>query len=195
MMAQRVDAREAALQELLDRQAIHDVILRCGRAADRADLAMLTSCYHLDAYEDHGYFRGNAIEFAAQALTLQRERMDGGSHLMGSPFIELDGDRAFVETYVHAVMRSHDDEVRLHLTFAGRYLDTFERRNGEWRIAQRVVVVDYAVTDRPSSAVWPWGAGDDPVFAVGTQDERDPVYLLTDPDALRGERPATQPSH
>jgi hypothetical protein len=47
----------------------------------------------------------------------------------------------------------------------GRYLDRFERRGGEWRIAFRQVLVDIA---RP---------GLDPgEFAAGRRDRRDPSY-------------------
>lgn len=178
-----------ALQAMLDRHAIHEVILRFGRASDRADLAMLQSCYHPDAFEDHGYFRGNAWEFAEQAAALAADRHpDGGTHYLGTPFIELDGDRAYCETYVQAVMRTRDDGGRLFLIFSGRYLDTFERRDGEWKIAQRITVKDFASTERPEEPTWSVGDGREPVFVEGTQDGRDPVYALRDPAALRSSR-------
>jgi hypothetical protein len=172
-----------AVAELTDRQQITDVILTAGRAGDRADLEQLKACYHPDAYEDHGYFRGNAYEFAEQAVKVQVGKYESGSHFLSPPLIELDGDRAYVETYVQAVMIGHDDEGRHTLVFAGRYLDTFERRDGRWRIAQRITVNDYATTERLPGATWPWG--EDPVFVVGTQDARDPVYLLRSPEDLR----------
>lgn len=185
---------DAEIRGLLDRQAIHEVILRFGRASDRADLEQLKSCYHPDAYEDHGYFQGNAWEFVEQAVTLADERhAGGGTHYLGTPLIDLDGDRAYAETYVQAVMRSSDSSGPLHFIFSGRYLDSFERRHGQWRIAQRITVKDYVGTERPVEPAWPVGDGADPSFIEGTQDYRDPVYLLKDPSALRraprGQRP------
>ena len=34
------------------------------------------------------------------------------------------------------------------MTAGGRYVDRFERRHGEWRIAERTVVVDWQRIDR-----------------------------------------------
>lgn len=169
--------------ELVDRQQIADVILTLGRASDRADLELIKQCYHPDAYEDHGYFQGDAWEFAERAARLQVERYDVAVHCLSPPLIELDGDRAHAETYVQATMVGTDEEGRHTLVFAGRYLDAFERRDGRWRIAQRITVNDYATTERLPGATWPWG--EDPVFVTGTQDRSDPVYLLAKPDELR----------
>ncbi len=45
-------------------------------------------------------------------------------------------DRAFVETYVLVLQRFGDRRV----TASARYLDRFERRGGEWRVAHRTLV-------------------------------------------------------
>jgi hypothetical protein len=177
---------ERAIAQLVDRQQIADVILTAGRAGDRADLELLKGCYHPDAYEDHGYFRGNAWEFAEQALALQVQRYMSANHYLSAPLIQLDGDRAYAETYVQAVMIGEGDGGRHTLVFAGRYLDAFERRDGRWRIAQRITVSDYATTEQLGGPQWPWG--DEPVFVVGTQGKTDPAYLLTAPERLREAR-------
>jgi hypothetical protein len=36
----------------------------------------------------------------------------------------------------------------------GRYLDRFERRDGAWRIVERVGMTDWARVDGPSSAIF-----------------------------------------
>lgn len=41
------------LQELLDRQAIYDVMMRYCRGVDRFDADLITSAYHPDARDDH----------------------------------------------------------------------------------------------------------------------------------------------
>ena len=45
-------------------------------------------------------------------------------------------DRAFVETYVLVLQRFTDRRV----TASARYLDRFEKRKGEWRVAHRTLV-------------------------------------------------------
>jgi len=169
--------------ELVDRQQIADVIVTAARAGDRADVELMKDCYHPDAYEDHGYFRGNAHEFVDQALKLQVERYQSANHWLNPPLIQLDGDRAYTETYVQATMIGNEDAERRTLGFAGRYLDTFERRDGRWRIAQRITVCDYVTSERLSGPQWPWG--DEPVFVVGKQGKGDPAYLMAQPAALR----------
>ena len=47
--AQRHDPRAALLGDLLDREAIREVLARYCRAADRCDEDLLRTCYHRDA--------------------------------------------------------------------------------------------------------------------------------------------------
>ena len=53
-----------ALQTLIDKQALHELVLRYCRACDRRDFVLLRSLYHDDAIDDHGaMFCGSADEF------------------------------------------------------------------------------------------------------------------------------------
>jgi ketosteroid isomerase-like protein len=142
-----------AIQQLIDKEAICSVIYRLARAVDRRDLAQLQSCYHHDALEDHGAYVGSAAKFCELASTPPGiyERMH---HNVGTIHIELDGDMARSEAYVCASGRliapGADGSVQSRSIYA-RYIDRFERRDGEWRIAQRIVVKDWtdvrAITD------------------------------------------------
>ena len=52
-----------AIQALLDKQAITDVINLYLRGADRADIDLIAAAYHPDAIEDHGgVFKGPACD-------------------------------------------------------------------------------------------------------------------------------------
>jgi hypothetical protein len=42
------------LQTLIDKQALHELVLRYCRACDRRDFALLRSLYHDEAIDDHG---------------------------------------------------------------------------------------------------------------------------------------------
>ena len=63
-------------------------------------------------------------------------------HKINNVLIELDGDIARCETCVTVVVRIPLERGATDWTHAGRYVDRFERRNGEWRIAHRTVVYD-----------------------------------------------------
>ena len=60
--------------------------------------------------------------------------------------IDIDGDEAHAESYFLSVIRV-DGSSKLRLT-AGRYVDRLERRDREWRIADRVVVAGVVRRDR-----------------------------------------------
>ena len=65
-------------------------------------------------------------------------------HVLGNMSIELHGDVAYVETYFVSHTPGEQQGKPTHLTFGGRYLDRFERRNREWKIAHRTLVHDFS---------------------------------------------------
>jgi hypothetical protein len=48
--------REQQLDELLDKQAIYELIMAYRNAADRHDHVKMRTLYHEDAIDDHGHF-------------------------------------------------------------------------------------------------------------------------------------------
>jgi hypothetical protein len=64
-------------------------------------------------------------------------------HLVGNVQAHVDGDRATAESYVHAHHVIAQGEDLVQLMVGARYLDRFERRAGEWRIAFRTEVIDW----------------------------------------------------
>lgn len=79
--------------------------------------------------------------FISQALSKLRA---GGRyfHAICNLSIDLDGDRAAVESYFIALQVTAAAPTR-ETFLAGRYVDRFEQREGEWRIAARTVVYDW----------------------------------------------------
>jgi hypothetical protein len=131
----------ASLQDLLDREAIRECLHRYCRGIDRADEAALRSAYWPDATDSHGAYKGSATGFIDQALPKLRA---GGRyfHAICNMGIDLDGDAAAVESYFLALQVSASASTQ-ETFLAGRYLDRFSRRAGEWRIAARTVVYDW----------------------------------------------------
>ncbi len=150
-------------EEMVDREAIRDTLLRYCRASDRVDEAMLRSVYWPDALDDHMEFSGSVdefVEYSVPNLTAMRYNQ----HMIGNMLIDINGDRADVETYFQGYHSIPDENGSRHDVFAGgRYLDTFEKRNDEWRILKRFVVVDW-FKEYPDTCDWenggPFGMGD-----------------------------------
>lgn len=132
---------QSTLRALLDKDAIRDCLYRYARGIDRADEALLRSAYWPDAHDCHGAYRGSVDGFFAQALP--RLRAGGrGVHQISNVLIELHADLAAVESCFLALQTTAAAPAQA--TFlCGRYLDRFERRGGEWRIADRTVVYDW----------------------------------------------------
>lgn len=131
----------AALRALQDKEAIRDCLHRYCRGIDRADEDALRSAYWPDAKDCHGAYRGSAAGFIDQALA--RLRAGGrGVHQVSNVLIELHGDRAAVESSFLALQSGVAVPGR-ETFLCGRYLDRFEKRAGEWRIADRTVVYDW----------------------------------------------------
>ncbi len=85
------------LDDLLARQEIEDVIYRYARGIDRLDLEAVRSCYHADAYDDHGAFKGTVDEFLEAAKAFL-PKWTATQHFMGNMLIEIEGDIAKAET-------------------------------------------------------------------------------------------------
>jgi len=143
---------KAALQQLLDRQAIQDCLLRYTRGVDRLDRELLLSAYHADAIDDHGAFVGAPAAFADWALPHHREHQRSTHHLILNHSCELDGDTAHSETYCLYVGVNRGGSVDL---IGNRYIDRLARRGGHWAILRRVCVVEWVSSLPGESALEP----------------------------------------
>jgi len=177
LMSHSTTDKQAALDRVLARDAIREVLGDYARGIDRADAALLKRCYHADAIEEHGgNFHGNAHEYVEHAMPKVRA-MGVMQHLLGSSFIDLRGDVAYVETYVWTFARFKSEGNDVDTFTGGRLIDRFECRSGEWKIAHRRTVFDWN-RDTPSKEGWclgyfnPATAG----MRMGSKNSADPSY-------------------
>jgi 3-phenylpropionate/cinnamic acid dioxygenase small subunit len=136
--------REAALMELIDRAAIHDVLRRYARGVDGRDFDLVASCFTSDC-DYRGALAQTTIKDALATLRSSLERYDSTLHFMGNQLIEIDGDAAKSETYCiayHALKANGDaGSERRSLVVAVRYLDDLARREERWLIERRHAVL------------------------------------------------------
>lgn len=157
----------AKIQELTDRQQIQEIIYYRSRGIDRLDADLVASAFWPDArFPARGESR-NAEEAIRNLVEAKvRKRLASSHHMIGNIIIELDGDRAYTETYGIAHHRTWpnresnadvlgaeclaalgSDPDAEHVLITGfRYLDRFERREGVWKIAERRLVFDWSHT-------------------------------------------------
>lgn len=129
--------RDPEIQALLDKQAIYEVVCRFARGADRLDRELMMSCFHPGAPFHYAGYDGT-IEGASKITKGWLEGLDGTMHAIANHLVQLDGDRALSEAYVNSYHwgTPRDDPAKNFRT-GTRYVDRFERRAGEWRIAER----------------------------------------------------------
>jgi hypothetical protein len=167
-------ARDPELQALLDKQAIHEVVLRYCRGIDRLDRDMVRDCYWPDAIDEHGSFTGTRDEYVTWVFDRMLPRYRFTVHFIGNVLVELDAsspDRARSEAYgmsFHRGLPEHDGD---DLQGAFRYVDDFERRDGTWRITRRTCTLEFTRINRRGD--W-WDAP--PTHRRGARDRTDPVY-------------------
>ena len=184
------------LQELVDRQKIYHVLTSYCRALDRCDVALMKSVYWEDGYDDHGVFAGNAQEFAEFIIRGIQEWFEVTQHAICNIHMELDGDVAHTEAYLIAYHKvaGHRQKVGdwfgenylgrfaglvdagqpQDFVYGGRYCDRLEKRDGVWRIAKRVVVMDWNL-NQPSTEIRSEGMFRT-LQIIGRRDRQDPVY-------------------
>lgn len=90
--------------EVVDREAIRDLLARYSRGIDRIDKALIESVYWEDATDDHVDYVGSAAGFVKFIVPLLK-RMDQTSHMTGNMLIEFHGGTAHAETYFTAFHR------------------------------------------------------------------------------------------
>jgi SnoaL-like domain len=159
------------VQTLIDQAAIRDIHLRYCRGVDRMDWALVRSCYHDDATDDHGGYSGGIDGYMVWVVAALA-RYESTQHFTGNQLVEVDGDTAWAEHYAIVTHRraATDTKPAADLVVNVRYVDRMERREGKWGIARRVVIAD---SDRLDVVERTWLSGN---TAPAKRDRTDPSY-------------------
>ena len=146
---------EAQLQRLIDRCAIEDVIQRYSRTLDWLDEEGQAGCYWPDGLIEYGFFTGKAEDFLPVVMETERG-LARRWHMLSQPLIRFHSEvSASSECYgIFGGGRSQEDGTIAGDLIGGRYLDEWEKRDGEWRISARKYILDWKtpITDQPMFA-------------------------------------------
>lgn len=146
------DQLAGGIGRLSARAAIQDCLFRYCHSVDRRRWGLMESVFHDDAMAKVSVLpRSHWKEFVEQGAALL-EFVGTTHHQLGNIKINFDGDGADVESYLAAFHHIPADAPpggpfggtgEAHdLLLYGRYIDRFENRNGEWRIADHSSVSD-----------------------------------------------------
>lgn len=159
-----MNANAEVLEAIVARDRIRDCIAWLARGEDRRDAALISACYWPDSTTDYGVFAGSFADYLAWVVP-GSPAIPVTQHVLGQTVIELDGNSALAETHVTSYHRVAMGEQDRDTVIGGRYLDRLEKRDGEWRIAERTMLYDW-FQDFGASADWSQGAMGQP-FSAG----------------------------
>ena len=147
-----------ALEELIDRERIKDVLARYARGIDRLDRGLVETAFWPEATDHHAVFTGTAKEFLDWSIPNMGASVDTQQHRIGPPLIRITGDEAAVESYFTCPQFLHgpnaEDAGRLKLDVGGRFVDRMVKRGREWRILERTVVLDWQLVSPDYQHHW-----------------------------------------
>jgi hypothetical protein len=178
----RLAELEPRLASLSDRRDIRDTSMRYTRGADRHDKELVRSAFWPEATVSYGkpmpvdeFVTWDENRLAAYAVHQH--------HITGQT-VEIDGNTAHVESYVISFLVPRDKQKdgvgdatpgraltseKSHIG-SGRYVERWEKRDGEWKIVVREYVEDLGLQgdtiDNCGTRV-----------CLGTWDRNDPSYM------------------
>jgi hypothetical protein len=135
---------DSAIESLLAKQAITEVLYRYCRGLDRMDRALAMSVWHEGSTVDYGpIFTGSGAEFV-DWVWVAHETLAAHSHQITNILIDVSGECATSEAYVTVALRTKPDGGSIvDIVDRGRYLDRWSRRQGVWAIDDRTFVEDF----------------------------------------------------
>jgi uncharacterized protein (TIGR02246 family) len=141
-----MSADSSALDAALSRDVIRRLVTSCCRGIDRGDKELLASLFWEDSTVVSGITNASGAEFANQVVDHVTQHLDYCFHSVANEWVEVKGDHAVGEHYVIAHLSAGGQDVMT----GGRYIDSYVRREGVWKIHARTFVADWN-TSHPKS--------------------------------------------
>jgi hypothetical protein len=167
----RIEDDVTSMDERADRQAIYDVVLRYCRGIDRLDMDLVRSCYHPDGIDHHTGFEGERDDYITW-VEAQLRKLVSTMHMVGNHAVSISGDVATSETYGTAFHLGDAAKGTESFTTGYRWVDRFERRDGEWRVTERFALREWTRAEPDQRP------GDPKESPTGSRDKNDPSYQL-----------------
>lgn len=125
-----------------DRLDCMDLIQAWAIYRDQGRWAELLETFHPDGTIAVTWFKGAFADFVEASKRAAANSRSLSKHQIGWPLVTLKGDRATAETSIAILGRATLDGVLVDNISYGRFLDRLERRDGRWRITERVAIYE-----------------------------------------------------
>ncbi|HEY3716444.1 MAG TPA: nuclear transport factor 2 family protein [Jatrophihabitantaceae bacterium] len=150
-------AEQTEIEKLIAKNAVREALQRYARGIDRGNVPLALSAFHPDAVLRHGFLSEVSpeewVSWVVSRSPLDRigigvfdpadDVVVSQQHHLTNQTVDLYDDTAFSECYfLEYTMTLRRAELYL-TTVGGRYVERYECRNDDWRIAERDAVRDW----------------------------------------------------
>jgi hypothetical protein len=129
----------ATVAWLRDRTLIEDLYDRYAYGVDSVDMDLVRSVFHPDCVVV-GTMEEGSLDDYLEGLEEGLLMYDATMHFKGNQYVAIDGDRAFVETWVLGHHMEAPGSPIASLVLALRYKDDVVRVGDDWKIVRREAV-------------------------------------------------------
>jgi len=146
---------EATVRWLRDREVVKDLYARYAYGVDSLDMGLVRSVFHPDCVVVGTMEQGTLDDYLTgleEGLLMYAATM----HFRGNQYVELDGDRTFVETWVIGYHMEAPGSPIDSLVLALRYKDDVVRvGEDDWKIVRRQAVRQWHTGPFPRPFIGP----------------------------------------
>jgi len=145
---------EANVRWLRDREQLRALYQRYAYGVDTRDFDIVRSVFHPDCTVS-GTLEDGALAPYLEGIEGALSQWDATMHFMGNQYVEIDGDRGHVETWVVGYHMEAPDSPLDHLVLGLRYRDDVVRVDGDWKIIRRNTVKQWHTGPFPRPSLGP----------------------------------------
>ena len=139
----------ADLALVADHIQIQSLLAKYCFATDRGSADDIAALFWEDCEVDFGGRVNHGVEAARTGferwIAKMRDPVEGLRHILHTPLIEIDGDRATAEAYYDA--DGHSKRKGRLIQLRGVYRDILEKRGDDWRFLKREVQIWRSIQD------------------------------------------------
>ncbi len=133
---------DASGKELADKAACAELVQAWGVYRDQGKWKELRGMFTPEGHISVSWFRGPIEQFVEHCRASYSIRGNWSRHHLFPSSVQLNADRAVVETSVIIRVRQPFNGIAVDLTSCSRFLDRMERHAGGWLIAERAAIYE-----------------------------------------------------
>ena len=134
------ETQDAAMQNVIDKQAIHDLQVFYSRSIDHGHYDNLDKVFTPDVIADYGFagtYQG--VDGLKETCAIALDPLTTAQHTNGNHWAEIDGDTATAGCYFTVHMFREGTPGGEHFGMGGEYEDQLIRTGDGWRIKRRAM--------------------------------------------------------